>query len=90
MGASGIQEITESEAAQLEAELSRQPPLPADEERQKTEGEEKDEIWTEIEELKKACWGNLGAVYLGMEGKEAECVEACKEGELGGHSYFVR
>jgi hypothetical protein len=78
---SGIQELTDAEAAAMEVELERtQRPADASPPREKTEEEERTEVYEAIQELRKVCNGNLGAVWLAQAGKEKECVEVCTEG----------
>lgn len=85
-GTSGIQELTEAEAAELEAELlrlqdqSKGAADPAELAKEKTEEEQREEMYEAIRELRKVCYGNMGAVWLAQTGKEKECVEACSEG----------
>lgn len=54
---SGLQELTDDEAAALEAEASQ----PVD-----AEKEERTQLETTIRECTKAVWGNLAAVYLAL------------------------
>lgn len=84
-GESGIQELTEAEAAALEAELNRSIAQTNDTEESipqpKSEEEQREEIYEAIGELRKVCYGNLGAAWLAQVGKEKECVEVCTEGQ---------
>lgn len=65
---SGLEEVTEEEAARIEADRLR----PKDTER--------DTVEADIRQCTKAVWGNLAAVYLGEKAYK-EAVEACNNGE---------
>lgn len=81
-GTSGVVELTDEQAeaikvAQEEAEV----------EAKRREEEERDpvvmqkrEVEREIEDVKKAVWGNLGAVWV-KKGDDKEVMTACTEGE---------
>lgn len=66
---SGLAEVTDEEAAQIEADRLR----PRDTER--------DDVESDIRECTKAVWGNLAAVYL-AEKEYKQAVEACNKGNL--------
>lgn len=67
---SGIQEVTEDEAAAIDAENARD---------KDTEREDAEQA---IRECTKAVYGNLGAVYVAQE-EWKQAVDACTSGEPG-------
>jgi hypothetical protein len=58
---SGIQEVTEEEAAAIEIRTDTQEP-----ESENAESAEREDIGDQIRECTKACWGNLAASYLAI------------------------
>lgn len=82
-GHSGVMELTDEQAEVIrradearEAKARRRA-----EEENDPEIKLKRGIEREIEETKKAVWGNLGAVWV-KKGDDKEAVSACTEGEL--------
>lgn len=67
--ASGLEEVTDEEAAQIEAD------------RLQPKDTERDDVEADIRECTKAVWGNLAAVYL-AEKEYKLAVEACNNGKL--------
>lgn len=65
---SGLAEITDEEAAQIDAE------------RLQPKDTERDNVEADVRECTKAVWGNLAAVYL-AEKEYRQAVEACNSGE---------
>ena len=80
---SGVMELTDDQAEAIKrADEAREA------EAKRKEAEENDleiklrrDVEREIEETKKAVWGNLGAVWV-KKGDDKEAVAACTEGEL--------
>lgn len=59
-GQSGIQEVTEEEAAAIQAESKQTSRVEDDQET------EREKVEKEVRELTKACWGNLAACYIAL------------------------
>lgn len=82
---SGVQEVSEDQAAEIQAhEESKRLAEEArrlEEERAANDPllKERREIESEVDDLKKTLWGNLGAVWV-KKGDDKEAVEACNEG----------
>jgi hypothetical protein len=79
---SGVVELTEEQAeAIIRADEERQAEITRREEEEKNPViMERRQLEREIEDVKKAVWGNLGAVHV-KKGDDKEAVKACTEGE---------
>ncbi|OCF36285.1 hypothetical protein I316_02159 [Kwoniella heveanensis BCC8398] len=66
---SGIQEVTDEEAAIIEREIQDQ---------NNPEVVERRSVESDIRETTKACWGNLAACYIALK-EDQKAVEACTE-----------
>ncbi|WVF66047.1 hypothetical protein IAT40_000785 [Kwoniella sp. CBS 6097] len=69
MEGSGIQEVTDEEAAVIEREMRHQ---------DDPEVVERKGVEDDIRETTKACWGNLAACYIALK-EDPKAVEACTE-----------
>ena len=80
---SGVMELTDeqAEAIRLADEAREAETRRRDEEERDPEVKLKRGVEREIEEMKKAVWGNLGAVWV-KKGDDKEAVTACTEGEV--------
>ncbi|WVQ80860.1 hypothetical protein IAT38_002967 [Cryptococcus sp. DSM 104549] len=67
---SGLQEVTDEEAQQIEADANKPPPSPEAVERRGAEDA--------IRECNKACWGNMAACHIALK-EDDKAVKACTE-----------
>lgn len=77
---SGVQELSDAEAAALEAELASKTSNDDDKPVELSEEEQRKEVEEQITDTRKACLGNLGACFLAME-RDKDCVDVCTQGE---------